>query len=393
MKRHDATAAAAVLAALLAWAPSAQAARAYIGTYTPESATVTSDNHGEGIYLVDIDNSTGAPSNPRLVAKTLSPSWMVLSPDHKFLYAVNDVANFGPDKSGSVTAYAVDAASGALTQINTVSSQGAGPAYISIHPSGKFVLVANYFGGGFTVIRVKPDGSLGEATDIVKPSGPLNRATASDNPPGQLAGSDHRGSRGHMIAPDRSGRYVIGDDAGRDQIFVWKLSLDTGKLQEVSVTKALPGSAPRHFALSPDDHTLYQLQEQDSHLAVYDFAAGKLTRKGPTVSTLPAGYQGSNTGSELLISRDGRHLYAANRTQDSIVVFAAGKDGVIKTANVATEADQPRSLTLDPSGHFLYSLNQRGDNVTTFRIGPNGVPRFTGNYLAIGSAAVMVFLP
>ncbi|HWA69599.1 MAG TPA: lactonase family protein [Rhizomicrobium sp.] len=393
MKRHDATAAAAVLAALLAWAPSAQAARAYIGTYTPESATVTSDNHGEGIYLVDIDNSTGAPSNPRLVAKTLSPSWMVLSPDHKFLYAVNDVANFGPDKSGSVTAYAVDAASGALTQINTVSSQGAGPAYISIHPSGKFVLVANYFGGGFTVIRVKPDGSLGEATDIVKPSGPLNRATASDNPPGQLAGSDHRGSRGHMIAPDRSGRYVIGDDAGRDQIFVWKLSLDTGKLQEVSVTKALPGSAPRHFALSPDDHTLYQLQEQDSHLAVYDFAAGKLTRKGPTVSTLPAGYQGSNTGSELLISRDGRHLYAANRTQDSIAVFAAGKDGVIKTANVATEADQPRSLTLDPSGHFLYSLNQRGDNVTTFRIGPNGVPRFTGNYLAIGSAAVMVFLP
>lgn len=393
MKRHDATAAAAVLAALLAWAPSAQAARAYIGTYTPESATVTSDNHGEGIYLVDIDNSTGAPSNPRLVAKTLSPSWMVLSPDHKFLYAVNDVANFGPDKSGSVTAYAVDAASGALTQINTVSSQGAGPAYISIHPSGKFVLVANYFGGGFTVIRVKPDGSLGEATDIVKPSGPLNRATASDNPPGQLAGSDHRGSRGHMIAPDRSGRYVIGDDAGRDQIFVWKLSLDTGKLQEVSVTKALPGSAPRHFALSPDDHTLYQLQEQDSHLAVYDFAAGKLTQKGPTVSTLPAGYQGSNTGSELLISRDGRHLYAANRTQDSIAVFAAGKDGVIKTANVATEADQPRSLTLDPSGHFLYSLNQRGDNVTTFRIGPNGVPRFTGNYLAIGSAAVMVFLP
>lgn len=393
MKRHDATAAAAVLAALLAWTPSAQAARAYIGTYTPESATVTSDNHGEGIYLVDIDNSTGAPSNPRLVAKTLSPSWMVLSPDHKFLYAVNDVANFGPDKSGSVTAYAVDAASGALTQINTVSSQGAGPAYISIHPSGKFVLVANYFGGGFTVIRVKPDGSLGEATDIVKPSGPLNRATASDNPPGQLAGSDHRGSRGHMIAPDRSGRYVIGDDAGRDQIFVWKLSLDTGKLQEVSVTKALPGSAPRHFALSPDDHTLYQLQEQDSHLAVYDFAAGKLTRKGPTVSTLPAGYQGSNTGSELLISRDGRHLYAANRTQDSIAVFAAGKDGVIKTANVATEADQPRSLTLDPSGHFLYSLNQRGDNVTTFRIGPNGVPRFTGNYLAIGSAAVMVFLP
>lgn len=380
-------------ALLLASASHALAARAYIGTYTNENVGKPSENHGEGIYLVDIDNATGAPSNPKLVAKTVSPSWITLSPDHKFLYAVNETGAYGGQKAGSVTAYAVDGTTGALKLLNTVSSELAIPCYISIHPSGKFAMVANYSGGGYTIIRIKPDGSLGEATDVVKPQGPLNPERAGDNPQGQFAVSDHHGSKGHMIGPDRSGQYVIGDDAGRDQIFVWKLDQETGKLQEVSVTKSLPGAAPRHFVFSPDGKTMYQLQEQDSRLATYDFANGKLTQKGATVSALPNGYQGSNTASELLISADGKHLYAGNRTQDSIAVFATGRDGVIKLANVPTEADTPRSLTLDPSGRFLYSMNQRGDNVTTFRIGANGVPKFTGQYLALGSPAVMVFLP
>jgi 6-phosphogluconolactonase (cycloisomerase 2 family) len=386
--------AASAMAAVLLASSDAFAARAYIGTYTPNQPGARSENHGEGIYLVDIDDQTGTPSHPRLVARTLSPSWIVFSKDHRFLYAANEIASYGPNKAGSVTAYAVDRATGNLKRLNVVSSELAIPCYISLHPSGKFLMVANYSGGGYTIIRIKPDGSLGEATDVVKPDGPLNPATAADNPPGQLAVSDHRGSRGHMIGPDRSGEYVIGDDAGRDQIFVWKLDTNTGKLNQVSVTKALPGSAPRHFVFSPDGKTMYQLQEQDSRLATYAFAGGKLTQKGPTVSTLPDGYQGSNTASELLIDKAGKHLYAGNRTQDSIAAFSVGANAMpTRIANVPTEADLPRSLTLSPDGRFLYSLNQRGDNVTTFRIGPNGVPRFTGNYLAIGSAAVMVFLP
>jgi 6-phosphogluconolactonase (cycloisomerase 2 family) len=387
-------AAAAVIAALAMTAP-AQAAtlHAYIGTYTPDPAQPRSGagNHGQGIYLVDVDSATGTIGNVRLAAKTLSPSWIALSADRKFLYSVSEVASYGPAKSGSVSAYAVSA-DGALKLLNTVSSEGAIPAYISIHPSGKFVMVADYTGGAYVIIRIKPDGSLGEATDVVKPTGPLNPPTAKDNPPGNHAGSDHSGSRGHMIGPDPSGQYVIGDDAGRDQIFVWKLDTNTGKLNQVSVTKVMPGSAPRHFVFSPDGKTMYQLLEQDSRLAVFDFNAGKLTQKGPSVSGLPDGYAGSNTASELLISKDGRHLYFGNRTQDSIAVFSAAGDRVKRIANVPTEGDTPRSLTLDPSGRFLYSLNQKADNVTAFRIGADGVPKFTGKYLPIGSPAVMVFL-
>jgi 6-phosphogluconolactonase (cycloisomerase 2 family) len=139
---------------------------------------------------------------------------------------------------------------------------------------------------------------------------------------------------------------------------------------------------------------MYQLQEQDSRLQAYNFKDGVLTTHGASISTLPDGYQGSNTTSELLIDNAGKHLYAANRTQDSIATIAIGSDGgVTRTANTHTGANNPRSLALDPSGKFLYSLNQGGDNVVTFRIGAAGVPQYAGKVLALGSPAVMVFLP
>jgi len=385
----------AAAALMVASANAAFAARAYIGTYTadPADPKAPASGHGEGIYLVDVDAATGAPSNPRVVAKTASPSWIVLSADHKFLYAVNEVATYGPNKSGSVTAFAVDQASGALKQLNVVDSGGSIPCFISIDPSGKYLLVADYTGGAYEVIRLKPDGSLGEVTDVVKPQGPMSVYNAADKPVGMIPDMKPHGSRGHMILPDPTGQYIVGADAGRDQIFVWKLDANTGKLNQVSVTHSVPGAGPRHFAFSHDGKFLYQQQEQDSRLTTYAFADGKLTQKGASISSLPDGFQGTNTTSELLIDKSGKHLYGANRTEDSIVTYNVAADGsVTRAANTWTQSDNPRSLTIDPSGKFIYSLNQSGNNVVTFRIGANGVPQFTGKFLGLGSPAVMVFL-
>jgi len=384
----------AAAALILGSANAAFAARAYIGTYTKDPAAARSSGDGEGIYLADIDEASGAPSNLKLMAKTLSPSWIVLSADHKFLYAVNEIDTYGAAKSGSVTVFAVNAATGALKQLNVVDSGGSIPCYVSIHPSGKFLFVANYTGGSYAVIPIKADGSLGAATDVVKPDGPMGVYNAKDKPKGMLGGMEPHGSRGHMILPDPSGQYVVGADAGRDQIFVWKLDANSGKLQQVSVTKSVPGAAPRHFAFSTDGKTLYQQQEQDSRLTVYGFAGGKLTQKGTSISTLPAGFEGSNTTSELLIDKAGKHLYGANRNHDTIATMTVQGDGSVKlVANTHTEGTIPRSLTLDPAGKFLYSMNQSADNLTTFRLDSNGVPKFTGKFLGIGSPAVMVFLP
>ncbi|HTC84946.1 MAG TPA: beta-propeller fold lactonase family protein, partial [Rhizomicrobium sp.] len=159
----------ATAALILGSVHAAFAARAYIGTYTKDPAATRGGGNGEGIYLADIDETTGAPSHLRLMVKSLSPSWITLSADHKFLYAVNEIATYGPNKNGSVTAYAVNASTGALKQLNVVDSGGSIPCYVSIHPSGKFLLVANYTGGSYSVIPIKPDGSLGAASDVVKP--------------------------------------------------------------------------------------------------------------------------------------------------------------------------------------------------------------------------------
>ena len=370
--------------------------RAYIGTYTPEPASIQTQNHGEGIYLVSLDTATGTLSDPRLVAKTRSPSWIALSPDGKTLYAGNEVSDFNGSKSGSVTAFAVNKDSGNLMLLNTVGSGGAGPAYVAVEPSGKYVLVANYAGGSLAVLPVRPDGGLREASDVIHPSGSLNLSRPVDNPPGNFAPSDHQSSHLHMVGFDPQGRYIIADDAGLDQILVWRLDQSNGKLATVSVTAALPGSAPRHFVFDPTGHYLYQLQEQDSMLTVYDFdSASARFRKRQSLSALPPGFAGSNTASELLISRDGRYLYSGNRSHDSIAVFSTGPTGNITLlANVPTEGDRPRSLALDPTGTYLFSLNQAADSVTSFRVDPKtGRLRFTGHYLPLGSPATMVFLP
>src|SRR5580698_1095067 len=217
--------------------------RAYIGTYTPDPGAIPSQNHGEGIYLVHLDTATGALSPPRLVAKTRSPSWITLSPEGKTLYAGNEVSDFNGSNSGSVTAFAVNKDSGDLTLLNTVSSGGAGPAHVAVHPSGQYVLSANYAGGSLSVLPIKPDGSLGDASDVIRPTGPRNPSQAVDNPPGNFAASDNQGSHLHMVGFDPQGRYVIADDAGLDDIQVWNLDLGNGKLAPVSSTAALPGSA------------------------------------------------------------------------------------------------------------------------------------------------------
>lgn len=383
-------------AGLMASANNAYAARAYIGTYTPNLADPRAYAHGsgEGIYLVNVDDATGALSGLKLVAQDRSPAWFDLSPDRKFLYTVNEVDTYGPAKSGSVTAYAVDATSGGLRKLNTVDSGGASPCFISVHPSGKFVLVANYAGGSFVVLPIKADGSLGEASDVVKPGGPASSASAVDAPKGQPPAQRDRNTRGHMILTDPSGQYVVGDDAGRDRIFVWRLDPNTGKLTEVSVTTALAGSAPRHFGFSPDGKTLYQIGEYNVRLTSYDFANGKLTPKGASISALPDGYEGSGSASRMIVSPNGRNVYSANRTHNSIATFAVGAGGIAtKLATTPTEGEHPRSLTIDPSGKFFYALNLRANSIATFRLGPDGVPKFTGKFLAVGAPAVMVFLP
>lgn len=370
--------------------------RLYVGTYSSPQGPEGSRGNGRGIYLFEMDSATGALEQREVFEDGSNPSWLALDPAKKFLYAANEIGNFDATNSGAVSAFAVDA-SGRLTKLNAVSSEGAGPAHISVHPSGKYVFAANYAGGSFAVLPIAPDGRLQAASDVVRESGQTGPIHAVSAPEGSFAISGHDRPHGHMIQSDPAGRFVFGADLGLDRINIWSFDLQSGKLTPNSPESvpAPEGDGPRHFVFHPNGRWFYSLQEEGSTIIVFDYdpSTGRLTPR-QRLSSLPPGFVGTNFTSEVRLSPDGRLLYAANRLHDGIAWFSIGTEGTLKFGGETwTRGDYPRSFTLDPSGNYLYSCNQRGDAITTFRINRlTGELSFTGQYTPIGTPAIIVFL-
>ena len=370
---------------------------AYVGTYSSPQGPEGSRGRGQGIYLFEMDPSTGALSQRELFPNGSNPSCLALDPSRTHLYAANETTTFQGTNSGSVSAFSIDRSNGHLTLLNEVSSQGAGPCHLSVHPSGRYVLVANYAGGTVAVLPIRPDGALGPASDVKPGQGTVNRTRATSAPAGSFAMSGHDRPHAHMIQADPSGEFVLASDLGLDQIFIWKFDARKGALSANNPASAPlpPGDGPRHFAFHPNGRWFYSLQEEASTLVTFDYdgTSGRLTAK-QTVSSLPKGFRGTNYTSEVMVSADGKFVYAANRLHDSIAWFSIGEAGTLTFAGEEwTRGDYPRTFTIDPAGNFLYSCNQRGDAITTFRINrETGNLTFTGQYTPVGTPSIVVFL-
>jgi 6-phosphogluconolactonase (cycloisomerase 2 family) len=367
---------------------------AYVGTYT---GAVGGGSNGEGIYLVEMNRVTGELSRMKLVAKTSNPSWIAIHPSRKYLYAVNEVADYAGN-SGSVSAFSIEQATGDLKALNVVSSEGAGPAHLSIDASGKYAFVANYGGGSIAVLPILGGGLLGPAVDIHRDNSALGSIHAADAPPGSFAISGHDAPHAHMIAPDPRNGFILATDLGQDRIYVYRFDPNTGKLTPATNQSfaSLPsGDGPRHFAFHPNGHWLYAIQEEASTIVFfrYDPVAGSLAFQ-QTISTLPEGFAGSSFASEVLVSPDGRFLYAANRLHDTIAAFAIDAAGKLKqVGETSTRGDYPGQCRIDPTGDFLYACNRRSDNITSFKIDRGtGLLTFTGQYTPVGSPASLTFL-
>jgi 6-phosphogluconolactonase len=359
---------------------------AYVGTYTP---------NGGGIYLFRVDRATAALLQMQVVDDIRNPSWLALNPAQTRLYAISEIDNYQGAHEGAVVTYAIDPTSMQLTRLSAVGSSGTLPAHVSVHPSGKFVFVANYGGGNVAVFPVAADGTLGPASDVRPSVGPRHHARAIDDPPGQFAVSDHDGPHLHMVAADPTGQFVIANDAGLDLTLIWRLDAQGGRLlpAEAPVLVAPPGSAPRHFVFHPNGKFFYNLYEHDARVVVYDYDGSRgAMRLKQSVSTLPPHFAGSNLASGIVVSPNGRFLYVGNRLHSSVAIFTIAEDGQLRTAyETWTHADSPRSIAMDPSGEIMFSCNQRSDSLTSFRINPaSGALAFTGRFEAVGSPAVMV---
>jgi 6-phosphogluconolactonase (cycloisomerase 2 family) len=353
-------------------------------------------SNGKGIYLFEMDETSGALTLLKLAAKTASPSWLSLHPSGRYLYAANEVTNFN-GTNGSVSAYAVDRVSGDLRFLNTISSEGGGPAYISTDADGKYVFVANYVGGSIAVFPIHPDGSLANACDVLRDSGSVGSTKPTNAAPGSFAWSGHDAPHAHMIEADPKNRFVLHTDLGQDRIYVHHFDKSNGKLTPAATPfVSLPtGDGPRHFAFHPNGRWFYSIQEEASTLAFfhYDPSTGSLTSQ-QTISTLPEGFAGTSFASGVRISTDGRFLYAANRLHDTIAIFSIENDGRLKPlGEVSTMGDYPSQFHIDPSGRFLYACNRKSDVITSFSINrETGLLAFTGHYTPVGSASCIIFL-
>jgi 6-phosphogluconolactonase (cycloisomerase 2 family) len=367
---------------------------AYVGTYT---GSVGAGSNGEGIYRFEMDPATGELSKREIVAKTPDPSWIAIHPSKKFLYAVNEISDY-QGNSGSVSGFAIDEASGDLTALNVVSSEGAGTCYLTIDAAGRYAYVANYGSGSVAALPIDRHGLLGKALSVHQDSGHLGSSQATNAPPGSYAVSGHDAPHAHMILPDPQGQFVLATDLGQDRIYTYKVDVTTGAVSfgdEVAAIAFPSGDGPRHIVFHPNGHWVYSIQEESSTVVFfrYDPANGSLAREH-SVSALPPGFAGTSFASEILISPDGRFLYAANRLHDAIATFAIGADGRLSwLGEASTMGDYPGQCRIDPSGSFLYACNRRSDSITCFRIHRDtGLLKFTGQYTGVGSPASITFL-
>lgn len=376
---------------------------AYVGTFSsplgdvPPTQVDLPPGNGRGIHLYQVNRTTGAMTPSDVYESGTSPSCLALNAAGTRLYSVNETDRVGEGKEGSVSAFGINRADGQLTLINTVRSGGAGPTYVSMHPSGKFLLVANYFGGSVAVLPILPDGRLGAATDFKQDKGKVGPKRPTHAPPGSFAFSGHDGTHAHMIAADASGRFILHADLGLDRIFVWKFDERGGVLtpNDPPAVALPPGDGPRHFFFHPNGRWCYSLQEEGSNIVLFDYEAtkGRLASR-QTISSLPPGFAGSSFASEIMVSGDGRFVYAGNRLHDSIGIFSVGNDGELRFVGEEwTRGNYPRSFNFDPTGRFLYACNQRADNVAVFRVDrTTGRLVFSGHYIPVGNPSMIVFL-
>jgi 6-phosphogluconolactonase len=353
----------------------------YVGTYTEGGSS------SKGIYAYSFDPDSAKLTPIGLAAQTINPSFLAVHPNHRFLYAVNEIGNYQGRKSGAVSAFAIDHASGKLTLLNQVASGGADPCYITVDNTGKYVLVANYTGGSIAAFPILADGRLGAASAFIQHTG------HGTNPQRQ------EGPHAHSIDLSPDHRFAIVDDLGLDETLVYKFDSDKGSLtlNDPAFAKAAPGAGPRHFALHPNGKFGYVINEMGSTVSAFSFdAANGILTPLQTISILPKDFTGHNDAAEIQIHPSGKFLYASNRGHDSIAVFAidSNKGTLTLVEYVPTKGQSPRHFAIDPTGTFVFAENEKSDNIVLFRIDARtGRLKATGKVLEIAQPVCMKFVP
>jgi 6-phosphogluconolactonase len=316
-------------------------------------------SHGKGSHigfsLARFDTDTGKLTEPVFLEEAEAPAYFIIRPDGKRLYTCNSFPG------SSVSAYAIEPTTAKLRFLNQQPSGGGDPSYVSLDPSGRYLLVANFLGGSAAVFALRTDGSIGRRTAFIQHIG------ASLDP------HDPRHAHAHSIRFDPSHHFVLLADLGLDKIFIYRLNPNTGALtsNDPPFASVAPGSGPRHTTFDPRGRYVYAINQTANSIVRFgwDSDRGALTQF-ETVSTLPEGFKGENTGAEILMHPNGKFLYATNRGNNSVAVFSVQTDTgrLTPIQHISTQGKTPRNAEVDPTGKWLLVSNQDSNNAVVFRI-------------------------
>lgn len=344
----------------------------FIGTYTEKLPHVA--GKAEGIYAYRLDRTNGTLSHLSTTSGVINPSFVAVSPDRRYLYAVQEVGEYEGLPGGMVNSFAIDPETFALKPLNQQRTFGTFPCYVSTDGTGRWVLIANHGGGNVTVLPVGPHGELGEATAVV-----AHQGTSAEDV-----------SHPHSIIASPDSRFVLVADAGLSRVYVYRLDPERGTLEPNDEPwVALPaGTGPRHMVFHPSGNFLYTVNERGSSVTAfaYDAAQGTL-RELQTLSTLPAGWSGRNACADIHIDPTGQFLYGSNRGHNSLALFTVDPStGTLQAAgHTLTDGRTPRGFGIEATGSLVLAANQDTDTIVPFALDPT-----TG---ALGSGGPVADIP
>ena len=343
---------------------------AYFGTFT------RGENAAKGIYVSRFDASSGRMGQIRLALEAEDPSFLTVHPNRRYLYSINELGG----RPGTVSAYAIEPATGKLRLLNQAPAQGRGTCHLSLDAGGSMLAVTNYVSGIVASYRVLGDGRLGEAVSVIQ-----QRGAEAPHP--------------HSVNFSPDNRFLIVPDVGTHKVHLYRVDPGRAALQphDPAEFPARPGSGPRHLAFHPSGRYCYVIEETSNQVMAlkWDERRGTL-EEIQRVPTLPASFSGESYTAEIIAHPSGKFLYGSNRGHDSIAVFSVDQDSGRLTAvdHTPTQGSYPRNFNLDPTGRWLIALNRESNSVVAFAVDPQtGRLTPTGQVLDLRSPSCLRWVP
>lgn len=345
----------------------------YFGTYTKD--------RDQSIYRGTFDPRNGSLVIDQGIGGVQNPSYVELHPNGKFLYASVEAG-----ENDGITAFAIDADTGALTQLNSRTVAGKAACHVGIDPAGTTAIVSFYTSGSIASFPIRDDGTLGPVASLIQHEG-------SSVTPRQ------KGPHAHSVNIDATGRFAIAADLGIDKLLIYRLDPETSELtpHDPPAFDLQPGAGPRHFAFHPSQKFAYVINELDMTMTAMEWDAEKGTlTKLQTVSTLPPeGFEGTQSTAEVVVHPSGKFVYGSNRGPDTLVIYSVDPDtGKLTTAGFSPSGgEEPRNFNIDPTGRWLIACGQNSDDVQVFSIdGDTGLLTAVGEPVAVPMPVCVKFL-